>query len=160
MIVAFIKKRPILTYYALVFVITWGGMLLVVGPSGIFASKADPAVLTQFIYAAALAGPSIAGILMTGLIHGKAGLRDLLARVLRWRVDVRWYLVALLTAPLLMAAILFVFSLTSPGFVPAIVTSDDKVGLLMSGIVMGLVVGLVIGQHPSATARRLPHARR
>lgn len=136
----YVNSHPVLTYYALVFGITWGGMLMAVGPGGIFNSKANPAELTQFIYFAALAGPSIAGIFMTGLIHGRAGLRDLLVSVLRWRVSVRWYLVALLTAPLLMTAILFVLSLTSPGFVPAIVTTDDRLGLLISGVVMGLVV--------------------
>ena len=135
-----LRRRPVLAYYALVFAITWGGMLLVAGPSGIFNSKANPKALGQFIYFAALGGPSVAGITMTGLLHGRAGLRDLLARVLRWRVGVHWYLVALLTAPILMAAIIFALSLTSPAFVPAIVTSDDKVGLVISGIVLGLVV--------------------
>jgi membrane protease YdiL (CAAX protease family) len=130
----------VLAYCALVFAITWGGMLLVAGPSGIFNSKANPKELTQFIYFAALAGPSVAGITMTAVLHGRAGLRDLLTRVLRWRVGVRWYLVALLTAPILMAAIIFALSLTSPAFVPAIVTSDDTVGLVISGIMLGLVV--------------------
>jgi uncharacterized protein len=134
------RKRPVLAYYALVFAITWGGMLLVAGPSGIFNSKANPQELTQFIYFAALAGPSVAGITMTGLLHGRAGLHDLLARVLRWRVGVRWYLVALLTAPILLAAIIFALSLTSPAFLPAIVTSNDTVGLVISGIMLGLVV--------------------
>jgi uncharacterized protein len=97
-------------------------------------------VLTQFVYLAALAGPSVAGILMTGILGGRTGLRELLSRLLRWRVGVRWYLVALLTAPLLMAAILLVLSLTSPAFVPAIVTTNDRAGLLMSGIVLGVVV--------------------
>jgi membrane protease YdiL (CAAX protease family) len=137
---AWLKSHPVLAYYALVFAITWGGMLLVAGPSGIFNSKANPQELTQFIYVAALAGPSIAGITMTGLLHGKEGLRDLLARVLRWRVGACWYLVALLTAPILMAAIIFGLSLTSPAYLPAIVTTGDRVGLGISGVVLGLLV--------------------
>lgn len=135
-----LRSHPLLAYYALVFAITWGGMLLVVGPSGIFNSTANPAVLTQFIYFAALAGPSVAGILMTFVVGGRAGLRQLLSNLLRWRVGVRWYLMALLTAPLLMAAIIFLLSLTSPAYVPAIVTSDDRVGLVVTGIVLGLAV--------------------
>jgi uncharacterized protein len=139
-IMGFIKNHPVLAYFALVFAISWGAILIVAGPSGIFSSKADPLVLNQFIYLAALVGPSVAGILMTFVNSGKAGLRDLLSRSLHWRVDVRWYLIALLTAPVLMAAIIFVLSLTSPAFVPAIVTTDDRIGLVMSGLVMGLVV--------------------
>ena len=129
-----------LSYYALVFAISWGGVLIAAGSSGIFSSKADPRVLTQFSYLAALAGPSVSGLLMTGLIHGRAGFRNLLARMLRWRVGVRCYLVVLLTAPLLMGAILFVLSLTSPAYVPAIVTSHNRLRLVVSGIVLGLVV--------------------
>lgn len=63
-----LRRYRVLTYYVLVFAISWGGMLIVVGPSGIFSSQANPAVLTQFIYLAALAGPSVAGILMTSLV--------------------------------------------------------------------------------------------
>ena len=135
-----LTSHPVLSYYVLVFAISWGGILIAAGPDGLINSTANPLVLTQFIYFAALAGPSVAGIIMTGLIHGRAGLRSLLLSVLLWRVGVRWYMVALLTAPFLMGAILFVLSLTSPAFVPAIVTTDDRVGLVMSGIVLGLVV--------------------
>jgi uncharacterized protein len=138
----FIKRHRVLAYYTLVFAISWGGMLLAVGPSGFFSSTANPVVLTQFVYLAALAGPSVAGILMTGLLYGRAGFRELFSSLLRWRVNVRWYLAALLTAPLLMTAILVVLSLTSPAFVPAIVTTNDRAGLLMSGILLGLVVCL------------------
>jgi uncharacterized protein len=92
------------------------------------------------VYLTAMAGPSIAGIVSTALVHGRAGVRDLLSRLLRWRVSVRWYAVALLTAPLLATAILCAFSLTSPPFLPAIVTASDRTGLLVSGIAAGLVV--------------------
>lgn len=135
-----LKSHPIWVYYALVFTISWGGILIVAGPSGIFSSKADPVVLSQFVYLAALAGPSVSGMFMIGFIHRRAGLRELVSRLLRWRVGVRWYLVALLTAPLLMMATLFVLWLTFPAFVPAIVKSDDRLGLVISGIVLGLVV--------------------
>jgi membrane protease YdiL (CAAX protease family) len=47
---------------------------------------------------------------------------------------------ALLTAPLLTIAILLALSLTSPIFLPAIITAKDKVSLLVPGIIIGLVV--------------------
>ncbi len=98
-------------------------------------------MLLPFVYLATLAGPSVAGILLTGLVDGRAGFREFGSRLLRWRVGARWYAVALLTAPLLITAILFALSLTSPVFLPAIVTADNKASLLLTGIVMGLVVG-------------------
>ena len=136
----FITSHPVLTYYALVFAISWGGILTVVGPAGILGTKYDPRALTQFVYLAALAGPSVAGVLMTALIDGWAGLCEILSRLCKWRVGVRWYAVALLTAPLVTTAILIMLSLTSHAFLPTIVTTKDKSGVVLTGVVLGLVV--------------------
>jgi membrane protease YdiL (CAAX protease family) len=138
---AFIKSRPVLAYFALTFAISWGGILMVIGPGGILGTREVSEGLMPLVYLATLLGPSVAGILLTGLVDGRAGFRELLSRLFRWRVGARWYAVALLTAPLLITATLFVLSLTSPEFLPAIVTTDDKVSLLLTGVVMGLAVG-------------------
>jgi hypothetical protein len=130
---AFINRHPVLAYYALAFAISWGGFLMMVGPGGFPGNQEQFETLLPFVAWAMLAGPSVAGILLTGLLYGRAGLRELLSRLLRWRVGARWYAVALLTAPLLAAAVLFALSLTSPIF-----TTDDKVTVLMVGIVAGL----------------------
>ncbi len=114
---AFIKQHAVLTFYILVFALTWGLTLIIGGPGALLgtgvglASPAD--LLGPFAVLAWLAGespPALAGILVTGIISGRAGLRDLRSRLFRWRVSVRWYAVALLTAPLLMTAILFALS--------------------------------------------------
>jgi membrane protease YdiL (CAAX protease family) len=135
-----IKRHPLLTYYALVFAISWGGGLIVLGPEGLVGNKPISSAQLPLVYLAALAGPSVAGILMTGLIYGRAGLRELRSRLLRWRVSIIWYAIALLTAPLLTIGILFALSLTSPIFLPTIMTTSDTTGLLMTGIAVGLVV--------------------
>ena len=117
---AFVKRHPVLSFYALVFAISWGGLLLVVGgPDGISATPEQVERLLLPALLATFAGPSIAGIVLTGLVHGRAGLRDLLARMTRWRVGVRWYAVALLTAPLFVTATLLALSLSSPSSSPA-----------------------------------------
>lgn len=135
---AFIKRRPALTYYVLAFAISWGSLLIVAAPGGIPGASAHVATLFPLAILGLLAGPSVAGILMIGLVSGRAGLRDLLSRLLRWRVSVRWYAVALLTVPLVAAATLFALSLISPVFLPAIVTSADKASLLLAGLAVGL----------------------
>jgi hypothetical protein len=140
---SFIKRHPVLSYCAMVFAISWGGILLVVGlgPGGMPATKEQVGTLMPFMLLALFAGPSVAGILMTGLVYGRAGFRNLLARMARWKVGARWYAVALLTAPLLVTATLLALSLTSPEFLPGIFTSDEKVRLLLFGIGWGLVGG-------------------
>jgi membrane protease YdiL (CAAX protease family) len=138
----FIKRHPVLTYYALTFAISWGCVLMIIGPGGILGTKEISELLLPFTYMATLLGPSVAGIILTGLVYGKAGFRELLSRLLRWRVGARWYAVALLTAPLLITAVLLALSLISPVFLPGIFVSDDKASLLLSGIVAGLMVGI------------------
>jgi membrane protease YdiL (CAAX protease family) len=137
----FIKRHAVLTYYALVFAISWGGILILAAPGGIPAPPEQVERLFLFMLLALFAGPSIAGILMNYLVGGRAGLRDLLARLLRWRVSIRWYAAAFLTGPLLVTAILLGLSLFSPAFLPGIVTTDDKLTLLLFGIAWGLVGG-------------------
>src|SRR5829696_7624307 len=140
---AFINRHPLMSYFALAFAITWGGILIVVGvgPGGTSGTTWQSDPLLPFMGLAMLAGPSVAGILLTGLVHGRAGFRNLLTRMTRWRVGARWYALALLTAPLLVTATLLALSLTSPEFLPRILTSDEKAALLLFGVGWGLVGG-------------------
>lgn len=57
-------------------------------------------------------------------------------------VGVRWYAVALLTAPILIVAVLLPLSRFSPEYLPAILTTGDKASLLMMGIMAGLAAGI------------------
>jgi len=140
---AFIKSHPLLSYFVLVFAISWGGVLIVAGgPGGISANSEASEMQVTFLYPALVLGPSVAGILMTALLYGRTGLRELLSRLLRWRVGARWYAVALLTSPLSVTAALLALSLTSTEFFPSILTISDKASLLLIGIFAGLLVGI------------------
>ena len=111
-----IRKRPLLAYYVLTFALSWGGFLLVVGPGSLVNTnwQAEGKFLAAVLVM--LAGPSIAGLLLTGLVEGRAGYRELSERLFKWRVGVRWYLLAILPAPIVAASILFTLSLPSPLF--------------------------------------------
>lgn len=149
----FIRQHPVLSFYALAFAISWGTIVTVVGPAGMTGTGAT--ILVSGIVS--LAGPSIAGVLMTWIVDGRAGLRDLRSRLLRWRVPVRWYAVALLTGPIVMGATVLTLSLVDPAFLPAIVTSDEKLRLLAMGIGSGLVCPIFeeVGWTGFATPRLL-----
>jgi len=138
-----VKRHPLLTFFALAFAISWIGILLVVGPSGILGITEQAEVPLLFMIVAMLIGPSVAGILLTGLVYERAGFRELLSRFLRWRLGAHWYAIALLIAPILATATLFALSLTSPIFLPGIVTTDDKASLLLFGIAGGFMVGFL-----------------
>ena len=140
----FISNHPVLAYFTMTFAISWGGALLAIGGSGGMQGT-TPASDPRFAYAliAMLAGPSLTGILLTALVYGRAGLRDLVSRLLRWRVGAPWYAAALLTAPVLMAATLLALSFISPAFLPGILTSRDRESLLRVSLAVGLSAGLV-----------------
>ena len=140
---AFVKSHPVLTYFALTFAISWGGMLLVMVavPGGFPGTREQVETRLNFAMLAWTAGPPLAGILLTGLLYGSEGFRNLLTRMTRWRVGARWYAVALLSAPLLFMVVPFALSLTFPEFLPGIFTSEEKTFLLLFGIGWGLIGG-------------------
>ena len=140
---ALIKRHPLLSYFALTFAITWGLFVLAVGgPGGIPATKEEFTTMPLLAILAALLGPSVSGILLTGLVYGREGFRNLFTRMRRWRVGARWYAVALLTAPLVFTAVLIPLWLISPVFLPGIFASEAKVSFVLMGIVVGLIVGI------------------
>ena len=154
--VDYVRKHPLLSYYVLAFAISWGAILLAVGPADFLSlTGSSPAFALAGVLS--LLGPSLAGLLMTGLLEGRSGFRELLSRLRRWRVGVRWYALALLTAPLVNAATLLALSLSSPKYLPAIATADDKLGLLLPGIGAGLFVAAFeeVGWSGFATPRFL-----
>jgi membrane protease YdiL (CAAX protease family) len=54
----------------------------------------------------ALLGPAIAAVVVTAWTMGRPGVRDLLARIARWRVPIRWWLVAVSPAAFLGVALI------------------------------------------------------
>ena len=132
------NRLSVPVYFILAFVISWGAILIFAGPEGIPATP-DQAVMLGM---AMLLGPTSASILMIGVTSGRAGYRELLSRLLRWRVNAIWYLIALLAAPLATAVTLLAITFFSPEFVPNLFTSGEKASMIVMGIVAGLMVGL------------------
>jgi uncharacterized protein len=137
---AVIKRHSLLIYFALLFFISWGGGFLILGPGGFPLNAEEFENLGASLYVAILAGPCLAGLLLTGIVDGRPGLHELLARLLRWRVNPRWYALALLPA-LVTAATALLISVVSADFRPAILDSDDKTGNLMRALGPALLVG-------------------
>jgi len=125
-------------FFGLAFVLSWGAIVLSVGPDGFPVTGDQLPVLIL----AMLLGPSLAAVIAAGLTEGRVGIRSLFSGLLRWRAGVRWYLVALLTAPLTTALVLLVLSLFSSGYPSALASTDDKLALVSMWIVAGLMVGL------------------
>lgn len=134
--------HPVLSYYALTFAISWGAVLVMIGHTGMPTTKDQMEAVLPVAIAALLLGPSTSGLLMLGLVDGKAGFRELRSRMFRWRVGARWYAIALLLAPLIILAVLMALSVFSPVYLPGVFTRDDKTARLIMGLVSAVVVGI------------------
>jgi membrane protease YdiL (CAAX protease family) len=153
-----IKRHPVPSFYALAFAISWGALLVVIGAhGGLPGSQEEFSEQVGFAIPALLLGPSVAGIVMTAVVSGKAGFRELLARLLRWRVGVRWYAFALLIAPLLFLVAYAALSRISSVFLPSVVTTADKVPFLVTGLLSALLVGFC--EELGWTGFAIPHLR-
>lgn len=130
---ALIKKHPLLAYYLLTFALSWGGFVLVIGPGSLVNAnwQAEEAFLSAVMVM--LAGPTIAGLLLTGLFDGRAGYRALFGRFGKWRVSIRWYAMAILPAPIVAAGVLFALSLT-----PSLIANDNWMVVVLGGLGAGV----------------------
>jgi len=97
-----LKTRPITAFLALTFAIAWSIWL----PVALLAPR--------YFLLAVLPGawaPTIAATLLTAVSGGKPALKAYLARILKWRVGVQWYLVVLFGTAIVAYAALGIFLL-------------------------------------------------
>ena len=108
------------------------------------------------MFLAMLAGPSVACVGVTLWSRGVEGLRDLVARLARWRVGGRWS-GALLVAPLALILSLGILAPTSRAYLPAILTGAPLAATLAAAILGGLGAGFFeeLGWTGFATPRLL-----
>jgi membrane protease YdiL (CAAX protease family) len=136
-----LAQHAVLVYFALTFAISWGGFVLLGGPGTLSAAnwQTDPHFLAALMVT--LAGPSLAGLALTGALDGWAGYRALGARLKYWRVGVGWYAVALFATPVLYGTVQLALSLASPIYTPAIFTAGNAARLLLVGLSSAIVTG-------------------
>jgi len=137
----FIKKNPIVSYFILTFAISWGAILVLIALNGMPETPAEARAQLPLAIMTFLGGPLVSGLLMTGLVHGRAGYRELLSRLFKWRVRTIWYAIALLTAPLVFTGVHCLLSLVSPVYIPGFLTAPNGSSLIFVGIVSGIMVG-------------------
>jgi uncharacterized protein len=131
------RKHPVVWFYILAFSITWLGMIpAALGSHGI-APFDSPNI--QFLMFFSSLGPALAAVIMSQVAHGKTGVWDLLKGLIRWRVGLVWYIVALVGPLVLLIAAQVITKLL--GFS---VISAGRQGDLFPSIIFAFVINLFL----------------
>lgn len=115
---------------------------MLIGLTGMPATKAEMEAALPVAIAAMLLGPSVSGLLMIGLVDGKPGFHDLRTRLRGSRVAAGWYAAAVLLGPLVILAVLLALAVLSPVYLPGVFTRDDWLARLALGLVSAVVTGI------------------
>lgn len=138
-----IKKYPVVFYFIFTFLISWGGILVLIAINGMPETVDEAQAQLPLAIATFLLGPFISGLVMTGLVDGVDGYRDLWSRMRKWRVGLAWYAAALFLAPVVFAFSHYVLSRFSPVYLPGFMTSPDGRDLVLLGVISGILVGIM-----------------
>jgi uncharacterized protein len=95
-VIALMRRQPLVWFFVIAFAWTWAFVIvfLILFPLPDIIVRTTPGDL----------GPLIAAIVMSAIVAGRAGVRQLLKRMVQWRVGLIWYAFALIGIPLLYIA--------------------------------------------------------
>lgn len=128
-----VRRNPVVTFFALTFLISWTGALAVAAPNII---RHQPSSWTTGIltFPIMLLGPFTAALVLTGIVDGKRGLRALFFQVFRRSVPPAWFAALLIPPALVLSVLVFLQKFVSPIFAP---------NQFFAGVLFGIPAGFL-----------------
>jgi uncharacterized protein len=115
-VIAFIKRSPLASYFAITFVFTWTILgLAILSAQGII----DLPISATVLVTVGTLGPTVAAIIASRLESGRSGMNALLAQAGRWRVRPIWYIAAIFIPGLIMLTAFLLWRLLGAPALPA-----------------------------------------
>jgi membrane protease YdiL (CAAX protease family) len=114
---SFVKRHPVFSYFALTYAISWTGALLVV-LAHLLRREGVPKLDGILMFPVMLLGPSVAAIVLTSLLEGRSGLRELFARMRRTSFTLGWYAIPLVAPALVFSVLLGMKTFVSRAYAP------------------------------------------
>jgi uncharacterized protein len=122
-----IRRYPLITFFVLAYALSWWPWVL-------YALDLSPQPIVGF-------GPFLAAIVVLLITRGKTGIVGLLRRMVRWRVGLRWYAVALLL-PVAISLAAAAFNVLLGAQAPSAAELGGWTGLFSTFAIVLLVPGL------------------
>jgi len=122
-----LKRHPLIAFFVLAYALSWWPWVL-------HALDLSPQPIAGF-------GPFLAALLVLAITSGKSGIGGLLRRMVRWRVGLRWYAVALLL-PAVLALVATMLNVALGAQTPSASELGSWTGLLPTFAILLLVPGL------------------
>lgn len=113
----FVDNYPATSYFVLTFLISWTCAFAVAAPP-LFRHEALPRLTGIHMFPAMLLGPCLSSLALTAILDGKAGLRDLFARLTRRRILGVWYAVLAVPPVLVILVLSTLRTFVSPVYTP------------------------------------------
>lgn len=150
-----VKQHALLAYILLTFGLTWPVMLAeVLGSWGLIPFRLTLAGTGLLLTLGVGYGPTLAALIVTGLISGRTGIRTLLGRLLIWRVGWQWYAAAILLPGLVSLGAVAIHAVRGGSIAPLPPFTWEMVLMLpVAFVVRGIFNGEEIGWRGFA----LPH---
>jgi membrane protease YdiL (CAAX protease family) len=95
-----VARHPVAAFLCICYAVTWATAV----PWFRVRTDVLPFDLPMWGSLGTIFGVALAAVLVVAASDGRAGVRDLARRSLRWRVGVRWYLLAVLALPVVVLA--------------------------------------------------------
>jgi uncharacterized protein len=122
-----IRRYPLVSFFVLAYALSWW-------PAILYALDLVPQPIVGF-------GPFLAALVVLAITRGKTGVVTLLRRMVRWRVGLRWYAVALLL-PVAISLAAAVFNVLLGAQAPSAVELGGWTGLFSTFFILLLIPGL------------------
>jgi membrane protease YdiL (CAAX protease family) len=123
----FVRRHPLISFFVLAYALSWW-------PSILYALDLLPQPIVGF-------GPFLAALVVLAITQGKTGVVGLLRRMVRWRVGLRWYAVALLL-PVAITLTAAVFNVLLGAQAPSSGELGGWTGLFSTFFILLLIPGL------------------
>lgn len=99
------NQQPVIAYYVMTLAISWGYWFTLIARG----ERVEPG--SQASHFPGLLGPLLAAFIVTAVINGRAGVMDLLCRMLRWRTAWPWGILIALSPLVIGVLVLLILSL-------------------------------------------------